>query len=882
MSTQAIWIDAAEFTDYGGWKLDTQFIDTVGQAYLLACDRPGTPVQSAKTNFQIKQAGMYRVWVRCKNWYYPYQPGLFQLAIDDEAFAKDLGNQPSHEWTWQLVGDRHFSTGTHRLEAKDLTGYFGRFAAIYITSDFDFVPQRSLESFLKLREISRGIETLRNTMNFDVVVVGGGPGGVPAALAAARNGQSTLLITNRPVLGGNGSEEIGVFFNGAGARHPEAREGGIMEEILRTKGYRNCTWSAAMAELCAAEKHLTVLLNWHVLSAQTQNQKITHIEAKHCTKAEYLLISGKYFIDASGDGVLIASSGAKYRQGREAYWQHQEAFAPEQPDQMTMSGCVFRAKFTETSAPVKYDPPEWIQRLPEGKDIGRNIEHIGPTWWNEADNQLNDVDDAELARDELFRVMLAYFDYLKNLWEEKERAANYAFTYMPHLLAKRESRRMVGTYILTQNDCQSGKTFPDVIGYSGWPIDLHHPRGIYSGIEGPYAQNAHVPIVQIPYGCIISANIENLFASGRNISVSHVALGTSRLQSTIANLAQAVGTAAALCTRLNLSPRDLGEQQIHVLQQQLLREDIWLPGIKYEDPTDLATHADITASSYSTNEELLLVPGTPSAWLALDRWRACFVPRGLNTDIPKIYLLLRNDNPHAIALKLHVQVQADPDAFLEEQSPLTAEAVLQPGEHWLEFPVNLHTDLRYLYAYLEPTPGVFWRSQKYPGLDWSRSERQTSTERFENIRWEAQMLLLEAPSTLALNCHPSTVRMGNSRGINPEAYGWVSDPEQELPQWIQVTFPTEQTIQTIEITFDSDFNSPAIPVVVPKQPAKLVTEYIIEYWQDKKWKPLKHIQDNYFRKRTHQVENLKTQALRLSALATGGDRSARIFSIRIF
>ncbi len=881
MSTQSIWLDAASFQNYGGWKLDTQFIDKVGQGYLLACDKPGKPVADATSKFNITEPGMYRVWVRCRNWYYPYRPGLFRIAVDQEESPKDLGGLPSHAWLWEIAGDFHLTEGEHSLAVRDLTGYFGRFASILITNDMDLVPPRGLGAITMLRTGCLG-EAESSEASYDVVVVGGGPGGVPAAIAAARQGAKVALITNRPILGGNGSDEVGVYWNGAAARHPEAREGGIMEEVLRTVGYKGISWSEAWAELCAAEPNLTIYKNWHVKRAITSNQHITHLEAVHCVQNKTLKVNGKIFIDASGDSVLITSSGAKYRQGREAAWQHEESFAPEIADQNTMSGCVFRAQFTEGDGPSTFDPPEWLTRLPAGSAIGRNIERIGPTWWNEASNLLDNIEDGELARDELFRVLLSYFDYLKNLWDDKEKARNYEFSYMPRLLAKRESRRMVGDYMLTENDCRSGRSFADVIGYSGWPIDLHHPEGIYSGEEGPYDQNAPVPIVQIPYRSVTSGSIDNLFASGRNISVTHVALGTTRLQSTIAQIAQSVGTAAALCLQKGVTPRELGQSAIQELQQQLLRDDLWLPGHKNEDREDLAQTAEVTASSFSISEALPLLPGTPAEWLPLDQWRASFRPKGPESDIPRIYLLLRNASEEPKTISAQVYTQADPDAYLKGEPDAVAEAVLEPGEHWLGFTINLHTEHRYLYVALEENMDVYWRTVHFPGLDWSRSEKRRAEDDFENIRWEAHMVLLEEPIEENANCQPHTVLTGTGRGKDPENYGWVSDPEEPLPQWLSLELPEAIVLSRIELTFDSDFNSPAIPIHVPKLPTKLVKAYTVEIKTDGEWQSLIEVSENYQRYRIHTFDPVEVEQIRINVLETGGDPSARIFGVRLY
>ena len=142
------------------------------------------------------------------------------------------------------------------------------------------------------------------------------------------------------------------------------------------------------------------------------------------------------------------------------------------------------------------------------------------------------------------------------------------------------------------------KRLSDIITHYGWGTDVHHPKGIFSGEEGPFDCNYHVRMGGgVPYRCIYSRNISNLLMAGRNISVSHYALGTTRIMMTCATLGQAAGTAAAMCAEYDLTPRAVGQQRIDELQQRMLREDQYIPRIKNEDPADLALKATVTASS---------------------------------------------------------------------------------------------------------------------------------------------------------------------------------------------------------------------------------------------------------------------------------------------
>lgn len=878
------WIDTLQFENYGQWKQDTQFTHLMGSGYLLACHAPGCPVEDAVTRFQLPAAGHYRIWARARNWYYQYAPGKFTVLVDGKESGVVLGALPSNDWVWQIAGDFALDAGEHTLHLHDLTGYFGRCSSLIITDDMDFVPKRPVADFERQRADMLGISLEPvDEGSYDVIVAGGGPGGVPAALAAARMGSRVLLLTNRPILGGNASKEAGVGFNGASARQPNARDGGITEEMIRLKGRLGCSWTEVMQRLCDQEPLLEVRYNLHVCDAQVYDSTIESIVARHTINGTRHRFCAKQFIDCTGDAWLGYHAGAKYRIGREAHWQYDEPFAPEQPDLLTMSGTVMNLRMTDTGKPVAYQAPEWIVQLPEGKKFGRNIENIGMVWWAEAPNILDDIFDAELARDEIFRVYLAYFNYLKNLWDEKERAANYAFTFMNHMDAKRESRRLIGDYVVTQKDCMSGTVFADTVGHTGWPIDLHHPKGIYSGEEGPFFSNTHVPMASIPYRSLYSVNINNLLMAGRNISVSHVALGTARLQGTIANLGQAVGTAAALCIAHGLTPRQLGEKHIHELQQQLLRDDQYIPGCRSDDEKDLARICTVTASSESKGEPYVWRLGLEERLAPLDRQRATFLARGVSPEIPSVWLQLYNAADHPVKLTIHLREQADPDGYTtqEDLCSVTRE-VPGGGEHWVEFPVNLTIEKRYLWIWTDPVENLSWRILKYPPLDWTRSERTSPQEKFKNIRMESHSVSLIPPVVKTADCRADNVINGYSRDNGPENHLWASDEREGLPQWLELSLPSVHQISCVQLTFDTDMTNNAMLVPITAVPKQLVTDYTVEVRTGLGWEKVAEVHDNFQRHQVHRFTPVQADKVRVTVTGSGDGHTARIFEVRIY
>lgn len=886
-----VWIDAADFQDHGQWKLDTQFVHLCGSPYLLACHTPGVPVENATCHFSAPIKGKVRVWVRTKNWFWPDAPGRFTVKLDGHE-STVLGDMPTHDWYWQLGGDVQLEEGEHTLTLCDKTGYFGRCAAVLITDDMDFVPARPVPEYVKQRAACKGVDlTAQDIGEYDVVVAGAGPGGVPAAVAAARLGMRTLLLSGRPVIGGNASSEAGVGFNGASSRQPNAREGGIAEEIVRPWLDERKTWQQSLEALCAAEKNLTVMTGWFVCGAETEKDTIRSIEALNIMDNRHIRMRGREFIDCTGDGWMGYYAGAKYRIGREAHWQYDEDFAPERADTLTMSGCTMRGyarkdlppMYVKTDHEVKYDAPAWVPRFGAGKDYGRNIERVDFEWWVEAPNSYDDLYDAEMTRDELFRVQLGHYNYLKNLWDERERARNYALMYMPYYDAKRESRRFVGDYVLTQNDCMSGRDFPDTVAHAGWPIDLHNPKGLYSGKEGPFFSNTHIPLTKIPFRCLYSKNISNLLFAGRCASVSHIALGTARLENTIACMGQAVGTAAAMCVQKNIDPRELGEKHLDAFRQRLLRDDQYIPGLRNQDERDIARSMTVTASSEKAGEEYLPHLGNETEGYELDCQRATFFARGVPVHVGSVWTKLINKNDAPVDVLFHVRVQADPGGYTTEDDLCNVTVHLDAQTSgWYEIPINADTKLRYLWMWTDKCSGVFWPIWQSCALDYTRSERSSEKEVFRNIRNETHCVLLERPVTEMANCAADNVVNGYSRIHDVHDYEWVSDTEQGLPQWIMLSSQEKRTINTVCLTFDSDMSNPAMLHPYEKFPHTLVTDYVLEAFDGQVWHELVHETGNKLRHRVHSFAPIEAEKMRVTILDSGDHKTARMFEIRLY
>lgn len=445
----------------------------------------------------------------------------------------------------------------------------------------------------------------QRTLDANVVVVGGGMAGVCAAIAAARNGASVVLLQDRSVLGGNSSSEIRMHIVGAdchGSRSDtDARETGILEELRLEDAVRNpqrsaSLWDLLLYEWVKREPNITLLLNTHCCGVEmaSENRIAAVIASLHSTE-DLFTIKGKIFIDCSGDGRLGVEAGADFRMGREGRDEFGESMAPPKADNKTLgSSILFITR--KHDRPMPFKAPDWIRKFPTCNDLPHRHHETWEHgfWWVEWGGELNTIKDNERIRDELLAAALGVWDHIKNSGYHPE-SENWALEWIGFLPGKRESRRFIGEYILTQHDLERGEVFEDGVAFGGWPIDLHPPEGIYS--EEPPAKQVHVPLYNIPFRCLYSRNIANLLFAGRNISTTHVAFGSTRVMGTCSVMGQAVGTAAALCIRYDCIPRDLGKESIKDLQQQLLKDDAYIIGVTNSDTSDLARTSEVRASS---------------------------------------------------------------------------------------------------------------------------------------------------------------------------------------------------------------------------------------------------------------------------------------------
>ncbi|MCD4825730.1 MAG: FAD-dependent oxidoreductase [Phycisphaerae bacterium] len=432
----------------------------------------------------------------------------------------------------------------------------------------------------------------------DFCVVGGGLAGLCAAIAAARHGAKVILVQDRPVLGGNASSEIRMWV--CGAHGENNREAGIIEEINLENLYRNplqnySIWDSVLYEKVRFEPNITLLLNCTCNDIEMDGNRIKAVKAWQLTTETWHYIEADLFADCSGDSILAPLSGAEFRIGREAAGEFDEDIEPPVADKKTMGmSCLIQAR--ETDRPQPFVPPRWAYTYPRCADLPNRDHDIHPTnnfWWIELGGEDDSIHDAETLRDELLKIAFGVWDHIKNHCCQK--AENWTLEWVGFLPGKRESRRLIGDYTLTQNDIRAEGHFDDLVAYGGWPMDDHHPAGFRHPGEPTIFHPAPSPF-GIPYRCLYSRNIGNLLFAGRNISATHAAMSATRVMGTCATLGQVVGTAAAIAVRERITPRGVYEKKMVELKQTLMADDCYLPWNTREIP-ELTKKATLTTSA---------------------------------------------------------------------------------------------------------------------------------------------------------------------------------------------------------------------------------------------------------------------------------------------
>ena len=567
-------VEAESFRDKGGWAVDQQFMDQMGSPYLIAHGM-GKPVADAVTTVEFPETGTYRVYVRTFNWVAPWYdgegPGKFALRVGSRKLSATLGCTGS-EWMWQCAGKVSVRKGPVSVSLTDLSGFDGRCDAVYFTTEEGDVPPSGSAELAAFRKRMLGIPATPQTAeSFDFVVVGGGIAGMCAAAAASRLGCSVALVNDRPVLGGNNSSEIRVHLGGVIDLGPNDGLGRLIRDFGRPReGNARPAANYDPATKCAfraAAQNLTTSSICRAVAVHKASALGTSVHVRHIETGEETTLEAPLFADCTGDGTVGFLAGADYRMGRESRDEFGETLAPETADRMTMGSSVQwysvdtgrKTSFPTFSYGVEFNA-ENCERVTMGE------------WKWETGMNLDQIRDFERIRDYGLLVIYSNWSFLKNGLKDNAKYRNRELGWVAYVAGKRESRRLLGDYVLKQDDIDKNVFHEDASFTATWDIDLHFPDSLNSvrfpGREFKAAtKHIHIYPHAVPYRCLYSRNVDNLFMAGRNISVTHVALGTVRVMRTTGMMGEVVGMAASLCRKYDASPRLIYQKHLGELRR---------------------------------------------------------------------------------------------------------------------------------------------------------------------------------------------------------------------------------------------------------------------------------------------------------------------------
>jgi hypothetical protein len=586
--------EASQFEDYGGWVLESQFVEEMGSAYLLA-HGIGTPVRDAVTHVTVPEAGSYRVWVRTKDWVPDAHPGTFQVLVNGKAIDKTFGAS-GKGWGWELAEHVLLPQGTVTLALHDLTGFEGRCDAIYITNTTIAPIDKPDTAGRNWRKRLLGLpEEPPETDEYDVVVVGGGMAGCCAAYVAAQSGSRVALLHEMEYLGGNASAEVGLT--------PEGRIGGLSDVLSERLENGDIAADKILHDL----DHCDVFLGEHVYETHCEGKKIVSVDAVHAKTKRETRFRGKVFIDCTGRAILGVLSGAATLEGQESRSDFGESLAPEHADSMHHSDTVlFRTELQD--GPVDFPDAPWaVQVAKDYADLGGQIGHItsrcgqgpyenqpgpyvGPAkvppvkrkdgGWDHAMNLtkshfweygqwLDPYMCMEEIRDHLFCAIIG--TYLNVRRKDPEKYRNLKLVHLANVLATGAFRSYLGDVVLTENDIRNHTDFPDAVVVNAGAFCLHYPGnrdydfrlGDWKWVERDFKPYT------VPFRALYAADLDNLLCAGKHISATHVASSTVKLMGNCAHQGAAAGRAASLCVRYGVSPRTLGQEHFRELKDGL-------------------------------------------------------------------------------------------------------------------------------------------------------------------------------------------------------------------------------------------------------------------------------------------------------------------------
>jgi hypothetical protein len=754
---------------------------------------------------------------------------------------------------------------------------------------------------IKDEERHRSLKTVKPEA--DLVVVGGGLSGVCCAITAAREGLRVALVQDRPVLGGNASSEVRLWVLGAtshmGNNNRWAREGGVIDELLVENMYRNPEGNPMILDTILLEKvveepNIRLFLNTSVYEVHKKDENTIESAVGFCSQNQTKYIfHAPLFCDASGDGIIGFLAGAAFRMGAESADEFGELFAPSSSyGELLGHSLYFYSK--DIGRPVIYVAPSFalkdITEIPRHKSFNATDQGCR-LWWIEYGGRLDTIHDTEKIKWELWRIVYGVWDHIKNsgLFPEAE---SYALEWVGTIPGKRESRRFEGDYMLTQQDLVEQRPHDDAVAYGGWSIDLHPADGVFS--EMPGCNQWHCKgIYAIPYRCLYSRNLSNLFLSGRLISASHVAFGSTRVMATAAYAAQAVGMAAAIAAERNVNPGGVG-QHIGELQKRLIRGGQFIPGITTADEADLVQEASLLSSSEYNLSQL----PEDNGLLTLTEGFAQMIPVQAQ-QIPELYIHIHAHQSTSINIELCQSSRRGsftPDHLLEEKR-----FALTPGKNCIQLSFSQEiSEPQYLFLIFRKNEhaAIYLTTRRLTGILslYQTKNKAVSNEGVQipppNIGidqfefWTPKRrpggfnMALSFTEPLQV-FSVANIRNGPARPLyGPNA--WVADLNDAKPE-VRIQWKEKKKVKTIMLSFDTDLDHPMESVLQghPENVMPFCVRNYTVYATGRKL--LFEKKDNYQTRNVIKLqEPVETNELILQVEHPSKDVPAAVFEIRVY
>ena len=568
LSRSGVLLEASSFADLGGWKIDTQHYLQMGGNYLLAHGM-GKPVEDAQTTIQLPSPGKWNVWVRNRDWCKGdwQSPGRFQVLVEGKPLKVTMG-EGEESWHWQSAGSVEVAkAGKIKVSLRDLTGFDGRCDAIFFTQESaPSLPSDDLKELSDWKdELSGRAEEKIEELSFDLVIVGGGMSGCGAALAARSQGLKVALIQDRPLFGGNASQEIRVHTLGIHGYGTDILNS--IDTVHYPNGDKKAKLDQVKREKTMAQSGVDLFAHHTACGIEKQGDKILSVEAREVKGGKIKRFRAPVFIDATGDGWLGYWAGADYRYGREAASQHDEGWAkygdlwsPKEADNRVMGTSVL---WNSERTNQRQDFPKVPWAMPVA---GKHSAYKGEWYWEYSDNDLNQIDDAEAIRDHMLRAIFGSFSNAK----KNPKYAPNKLTWVAYVGGKRESRRLMGDHIYDMHDAVKRREFPDAVVVEKREVDGHYQRKL-KGAKEDFLSTAMFHKTGgyyfIPFRSFYSRNLSNLMMAGRCFSCTHVGLCGPRVMNTCGQMGIATGYAAVLCKKHNASPKEVGLSHIKELRK---------------------------------------------------------------------------------------------------------------------------------------------------------------------------------------------------------------------------------------------------------------------------------------------------------------------------